>query len=39
MSLQDKLDVFRANFGAGSPPYNGPARPLRDQPGRHHLLC
>jgi peroxiredoxin len=25
MSLQDKLDAFRANFEAGGPPYNAPA--------------
>lgn len=25
MSLQDKLDAFRANFEAGCPPYNAPA--------------
>jgi hypothetical protein len=25
MSLQEKLDAFRANFEAGGPPYNAPA--------------
>jgi hypothetical protein len=25
MSLQDKLDAFRANFEAGGPPYKAPA--------------
>jgi hypothetical protein len=24
MSLQDKLDAFRANFEAGGPPFNTP---------------
>ena len=25
MSLQDRLDAFKANFEAGNPPYNAPA--------------
>jgi len=25
MSLQDKLNAFKANFEAGGPPYNAPA--------------